>query len=330
MARDGTMLGLLAILAARRLEQVGVDTCAQADLNVAEPSTRVSLETGLRLWRKLPLTAESESTGLILGRSIPITMFHLLGCAVGSAPHILGALQVFCRYFPYICDLDQLHESTSRENVIVSWEDDVDIAPAALRDFILAEICGVISGAGQSRQHPVRVTLGGDPVGNANAYEQLFGTSVKFGFDRSELEFDRSSLLVPLLSSNPAMHTTAILRLAAYDRQNEVIAGKVTGAIEQCLDSGTLNIGTVARMLTMSPRTLQKRLLHEGHNYADLVRKVRQRRAVVLLTETALPIASVAAAVGFSSVTNFSRAFRQWFCLSPGEYRRQGQVTNIW
>lgn len=47
----------------------------------------------------------------------------------------------------------------------------------------------------------------------------------------------------------------------------------------------------------------------------------RMRQAARLLAETDLPQAAMAAKVGYSSVVGFHLAFRNWFGVTPGEYR---------
>lgn len=53
-----------------------------------------------------------------------------------------------------------------------------------------------------------------------------------------------------------------------------------------------------------------------------LQRKLRLHKAQQLLLETELSVGEVAIAVGFESLTHFSRLFRTYFGCSPREYRR--------
>jgi AraC-like DNA-binding protein len=53
----------------------------------------------------------------------------------------------------------------------------------------------------------------------------------------------------------------------------------------------------------------------------DLVKELRLRKATSLLTGTELPIKSIATRIGYSSRTYFTRAFKQQFKQSPGEFR---------
>ena len=73
----------------------------------------------------------------------------------------------------------------------------------------------------------------------------------------------------------------------------------------------------------ISERTLNRQLAQEGWTYGKLVDEVRLERSRVLLEESALPIADVSEALGFSESASFSRAFKRWTRQSPRAYREQ-------
>ena len=70
----------------------------------------------------------------------------------------------------------------------------------------------------------------------------------------------------------------------------------------------------------MSTRSLQHRLYREDCRYSDLLRRVRQRRALHLLNETSVPISSIAYCLGFGNIGSFQRAFRSWFGARPNSF----------
>lgn len=82
-------------------------------------------------------------------------------------------------------------------------------------------------------------------------------------------------------------------------------------------------IRTAAEAAGMSPRTLQRRLAEAGVTYAELVATSRLRTAKDWLTQSDMPIAEIAAALGYSAASNFARAFRRQTGLSPAAYRRE-------
>lgn len=88
------------------------------------------------------------------------------------------------------------------------------------------------------------------------------------------------------------------------------------------LVDGYPSVEVAADAAGMSPRTLQRRLAGAGVTYSDLVAAGRMRLAKTWLTETDMPVASIAAMLAYTEASNFSRAFRRQTGMSPLEYRR--------
>ncbi|MDX3853040.1 AlkA N-terminal domain-containing protein [Streptomyces sp. AK02-01A] len=78
----------------------------------------------------------------------------------------------------------------------------------------------------------------------------------------------------------------------------------------------------LARRLGYSDRQIERQLLAElGAGPLALARAQRAQTARVLIETTALPMAEVAFAAGFSSIRSFNDTVRQVFALSPSELR---------
>jgi AraC-like DNA-binding protein len=71
----------------------------------------------------------------------------------------------------------------------------------------------------------------------------------------------------------------------------------------------------------MSPRTLQRRLELEGTTFSEVLDRARLEAARGLLADRDLPLAKVSARLGFSDVATFSRAFKRWTGMPPGQWR---------
>ncbi|PIE08332.1 MAG: AraC family transcriptional regulator [Rhodobacterales bacterium] len=62
-----------------------------------------------------------------------------------------------------------------------------------------------------------------------------------------------------------------------------------------------------------------------GRTVSETVRRIRMGRAAVALCYSSRPIAEIAASVGYSDVTSFTRAFAETCGLPPGAFREKGQ-----
>jgi AraC-like DNA-binding protein len=89
------------------------------------------------------------------------------------------------------------------------------------------------------------------------------------------------------------------------------------------VSGGDTRIQAVARQLSMSSRTLQRRLAEEGSSYQELLDRARKEASSRYLTESSLAIGEVAYLVGFSEPAPFHRAFKRWFGVTPERFRQQ-------
>jgi AraC-like DNA-binding protein len=86
------------------------------------------------------------------------------------------------------------------------------------------------------------------------------------------------------------------------------------------------NVPTVheaAELSGTSVRTLQRQLTEAGCNYRDVVQRVRFETARELLKEPEGKLVDIACVLGYADQAHFTRAFRRWTGVAPGEYRAQ-------
>ena len=87
------------------------------------------------------------------------------------------------------------------------------------------------------------------------------------------------------------------------------------------LADGYPSIHAAAESANMSSRTLQRRLAEGGVTYSGLVTTSRMMLARDWLTNSDMPIAEIAATLGYTDASNFARAFRREIGISPRTIR---------
>jgi AraC-like DNA-binding protein len=149
---------------------------------------------------------------------------------------------------------------------------------------------------------------------------------IRFGQSMNRLVFDASALALPLV-----MADAAATRLASEqcERALEDLAPEamLLTSVRRALvrREGFRSLRQVAVELHLSPRTLMKMLVQQGTSFADLVDDERQKRALRLLSTSHLALENVAEQLGYSTVSNFVRAFHRWTGQTPAAYRRGAQ-----
>jgi len=91
--------------------------------------------------------------------------------------------------------------------------------------------------------------------------------------------------------------------------------------IESLLPEQCPVIQTVAEAAGMSSRTFQRRLGESGVSFTGLVTDCRIRFAKEWLAASDIPVAEIAATLGYTDASNFARAFRRQTGMSPLAFR---------
>lgn len=146
-------------------------------------------------------------------------------------------------------------------------------------------------------------------------------SAVRFNQPANRAVIPAENLRLPIVSADPAA-----TRLAREQCERELAAlgegapvvGRVRGLLR---DNLSVSLPDAAKRLSMSPRTLKRRLAEQGTTFSDLIDDARRQRALVLLEDRRLTLEAIAAELGYSDTANFSRAFRRWTGKPPGEAR---------
>jgi len=93
--------------------------------------------------------------------------------------------------------------------------------------------------------------------------------------------------------------------------------------------AGDLSLDRLADVAAMS-RFHWHRVFHAmtGETCAQATRRIRLHRAACWLVQTDDPVAEVARRCGYPSAQSFTRAFGQVFGMSPGKFRKRGDLTS--
>lgn len=148
------------------------------------------------------------------------------------------------------------------------------------------------------------------------------------------VEFDApcSRLSLPIAVAQQALHASNarlveqgehIIRQHLTLLDHQTVLDDIVQQVISKLSSGRCDRDTVARELGISVSTLQRRLAAENTSFKELLNKTRRDLAEHYLRATPRPIKDVAYSLGFADLSNFTRAFRGWFGMSPRQFRQQ-------
>jgi AraC-like DNA-binding protein len=265
--------------------------------------------------------------GLKAAREIAPGEYGVLEYAATSAPTGRDALLAVGRYLPLINDALDFSVRSDGDKTLVQLDSRVALPRAAI-DFQSAA-CHMV---GQQRVPPGawrdnEVWFAHARPASTDEYERTFGEQhLRFSAPWNGFVLSREYMEAPQLKADPKLH--ALLRkhgelLLAELPRAATFTEQVRDLIATELGSGTASVEQVARVLQMSPRTLGRKLQHEGTSFKHLLDDLRRRMALRYVDGQELGLSEIAFLLGFSQTAAFHRAFKRWTAQTPLEYRRQ-------
>jgi len=161
------------------------------------------------------------------------------------------------------------------------------------------------------------------PPGKPEDYSKVFECPVLFGQPKNQIVFDAAWLDRPASLGNQITYETVVKLCDTLLEELELragVAGKVRHALLVRLPSPA-SLDDIAEALSISPRTLRRRLAAENTSYRKLEGELLVEMSIKYLRETDLTIDEIATALGFTETGNFRRAFHRWSKASPKTFR---------
>lgn len=116
--------------------------------------------------------------------------------------------------------------------------------------------------------------------------------------------------------------TTMLHRLHKLGAQPRGFIERLKQQIEQAFPE-RLSVADLASRLQIPLRSLQRQLQLHKTSYSRLLEEVRCNRAISLLCHDRYSTQQVGLFLGYQDAPSFQRAFRQWFGVTPGQFRRR-------
>jgi AraC-like DNA-binding protein len=170
----------------------------------------------------------------------------------------------------------------------------------------------------------------GPPPQASMPYRRMLGGSARFDQAANMLSFDAAYLDLPVVYRDDNLHAVlmhqAVQLLARIAPGDASFEERLRSLVKANLACGA-DHKTVAAAMNLTKRSLQRRIQSAAIDFRNLVEEEKRRQAMRCLRETEMTMSDIAASLGFSEHSAFSRSFKRWTGLSPTVYRRLKNPT---
>jgi AraC-like DNA-binding protein len=298
--------------------------CAGLGFNVTDlsnPECRVSFRQVGEVIRRAVKLAPRPDLGLHIGASSTITSLGLVGYAMLTSPTLGDAVAVGISMQNHAGSM--LHFDLLREPAIISIRATGRFHEPDIEMFLVEDAFGTFLRIAQvlvgETFRPSTVALSYAPPAYGAKYDQTFRCPVLFGAKDSMFSCD-ANWAERAIATYDALTHRQVLEFLQMKASQEHPTLDLIESIERIIRRDFRHapvFASVAAQLSVSNRTLRRRLAESGLSYQDILDAARRRRALTLLANASLSMDEIAFEVGFSDARNFRRAFKRWTGTAP-------------
>ncbi len=306
----------------RVLAALGVDEQALADRD-----GRIPRRAWLDAFAVAVDVTGDPDLGLRVGESIRPAHLGALGYVLMSCESMRQAAELDQRWHSLIADGERLEYARDGElsKRILFLPDTEPPPPACAAACAAAASVGFVRWLAGADDGLRRVALPYPEPRSRDAHDQVFRCELVFDAPQITIWRDPAVLRKPLAQADPGLRTRMeerAARLAAERSAPDELVTRVRDVVARASRDALPDLEAAAASLDMSPRALKRRLAARGTSYTRIVDDTRRQLALGYIADATLTLVDVAYLCGFSEQSAFTRAFKRWTGLTPGEYRR--------
>jgi AraC-like DNA-binding protein len=291
-----------------------------------QASARVTGEQYVALFRLLVERLEDDGLAFF-SRRLKVGSFALILRSALGAPDIEVAMRRIAWTLGKLQDDVEL--VLRREGALCGWELHFlgsEQRPAFMHELLLRIFWRAAVWLAGGKLPPGRFDLAFETPTYAGSYSNVLPGELRFGQSHSAVWFDARALTEPVRRDEAALRaflSDVPFNIILPRRRDDSMSSRVRVHLQLSLPVWP-DLANTAQALHMSVSALQRNLAGEGTTFQALKDESRRDMAISRLTTSDVPLAMLAAELGFSDSAAFQRAFKSWTGSPPGAYRQRG------
>jgi AraC-like DNA-binding protein len=262
--------------------------------------------------------------GLLVGRRATILSLGIVGRLMQHSETVGDALHALVSNLS-IQNRGAVPSLTVRSDVALFtfsvYQPEIESAEQ-IADGAIAVAVNALRSLGGSEWNPIEVFLPRAPPADSEPYRRHFHAPVRFNQESATILLKAQDLGLRIAGSDPMMRVLLEERIQQLKgAQGCEFSDDIRRLLRIRLTNNRCSAEDIADLLAMHRRTLSRRLKGSGIGYRAITNEIRFEIARQLLQDTHVSLAQIAAALGYSEASAFTRAFRRWSGQTPTTWR---------
>ena len=303
----------------RMLRSVGLGPTVLDD-----PDNRIPLTKVLSLLEISTEHSGAEDFGLRLAERHQLSHLGPIGLVIREEPTLGSALRALERNFRLFSEavlfrLEPASEFITVHAGVVGSEGHAGRQATELVIGILYRTLRTLLG---QRWTPAQICFSHPVPDRENLHRRFFRAPCDFGCNFNCIVCDAKDLHTPIANADPNMARYVRTYIESLRGSPEVLTSdRVRKVVFALLPSGRCRGTTVAQLMNIDRRTINRQLMREGETYATIVNSVRLDLAKRHIATERRSFSDTADLLGFSSLSSFSRWFRSEFGCAASTWK---------
>ena len=315
------------------MESLGHDTgparrAGKLPKDFEQTSPRVSFGAAAAVWRHAIRVCRDPALGIRAAEHSLQRDPTLIDYLLRTSETLAQGLSDKAKFAPVEDELCRCEFHCDADTATFIYRGSAEFYLPQVAEFVAARLVGAVRKLSANDESPLAVTFQHAAPSVTTTHRKFFRSVVEFGAPSLAIVYNADALRRPSRTSDPALNKL----LLEYAEQKLTDVSRPRGPAERVRELVTQfwqheqhRIPTrtqIARTLRITPRTLSRWLLADGKTYSDVIDEFRALAAARQLQRPEGSLSRLAELLGFKDQSAFTRAFRRWTGMTPGQYRR--------
>lgn len=296
----------------------------------ANPEKRITIDKMTAVWHEIEQLTKRPDIGFIVAQHCQIQHFRALGFSLLASETISDCLHRIENYSASISNSVNVTLQRGAHGVAICFtpKETVVISPLAIDAFLLTLHTLFIQLL--QTNFPTQIEFWGKKRAH-NALHYFPHCQLSYNINQARYWLPERILNIPLTLSDKNIAQLSDEKLKDYiasetlNTSSNRWLNQVTLLIEKQIKVGRISAPIVAQQLNVSERSLRRKLAEHGVTYLQLLEKSKQEFAKSELI-AGRNVTELGYLLGYQDSSNFSRAFKRWFGISPRQFAKRNKT----